>query len=150
MSKQNNGAGPGPVRLVARGAWRVWAAGLGVLAVAERQAVRTLDAFARFGEEAAATRQAQGRPERSLPGRMLDKLEEVFDYRVTRALNALQIPTARDIEELSRRVERLNRTVARLDGSASKPAKKAAPRKTTASKKPAARPPRPAGAPTEH
>lgn len=47
-----------------------------------------------------------------------DRLEGAFVDRVARALNALQIPTARDVHELNRRVEALSRAVERLERAA--------------------------------
>ncbi len=45
-----------------------------------------------------------------------DKLEQVFESRVARVLNAMQIPTHDDVQELSTRVEALTRAVEKLGG----------------------------------
>ncbi len=47
--------------------------------------------------------------------RTSDRAERFVEARMTRLLNRLQIPTARDVQELSRRVEILTRRVAELD-----------------------------------
>ena len=49
-----------------------------------------------------------------------DKLEQVFEDRVARALNRLGVPTNRDIQNLSKRVEELTASVRRLDGGRAK------------------------------
>lgn len=90
-----------------------------------------------------------------------DKLEQVFEDRVMRALGAIGVPTRKDIDALARQVEQLAGTVAALSGqkapakarvktAARKPAVKAAakrpaqavakaPAKKTAARKPAAK-----------
>lgn len=65
-----------------------------------------------------------------------DKLESIFEERVSRALNKLGVPTAQDIELLIARIEELNRHVQALqpqtDGAENIPV---APVKKTASRK---------------
>jgi poly(hydroxyalkanoate) granule-associated protein len=75
-----------------------------------------------------------------------DKLEQVFEDRVARALSTIGVPTQKDIQELTRRVEQLSRAVATATGkkvpAAAKPAAKPAARKPAAKKvaaKPAAK-----------
>ncbi|MES2019531.1 MAG: phasin family protein, partial [Pseudomonadota bacterium] len=75
-----------------------------------------------------------------------DKLEQVFEDRVARALSTIGVPTQKDIQELTKRVEQLSRAVAAITGkkvaapkTAAKPvAKKAAVK--PAAKKVAAKP----------
>ena len=78
-----------------------------------------------------------------------DKLEQVFEDRVARALSTIGVPTQKDIQELTRRVEQLSRAVAAISGkkvpaakTAAKPAAKKAAVKPAAKKvaaKPAAK-----------
>jgi len=78
-----------------------------------------------------------------------DKLEQVFEDRVARALSTIGVPTQKDIQELTRRVEQLSRAVAAATGkkvpavkAAAKPAAKKAAVKPAAKKvaaKPAAK-----------
>ncbi|MES2319473.1 MAG: phasin family protein [Pseudomonadota bacterium] len=76
-----------------------------------------------------------------------DKLEQVFEDRVARALSTIGVPTQKDIQELTRRVEQLSRAVAGATGKkvpAAKPAAKKAVAKPAAKKvaaKPAAKKP---------
>ena len=44
-----------------------------------------------------------------------DKLEQVFENRVSRALGKLGIPGRKELDDLARRVEELNREVRRID-----------------------------------
>ena len=60
-----------------------------------------------------------------------DKLEQVFEDRVARALNRLGVPTQREVQSLAKRIEELTASVQGLTG---KPARAAA-RATTASAK---------------
>jgi len=100
-----------------------------------------------------------------------DKLEQVFEERVSRSLHSLGVPTQKDIAALTKQVEELNKAVAALSGkkpvavkpaakkavakkpaasapakaapktAAKKPAAKAASAKTPAAKKPVAKKP---------
>ena len=65
-----------------------------------------------------------------------DKLENIFEDRVAKALNKLGVPSARDIDALIERIDALSAAVA-----GDKPAKAAAPRKAAAktAAKPAAK-----------
>jgi len=74
-----------------------------------------------------------------------DKLEQVFEDRVARALSSIGVPTQKDIQTLTKRVEQLSKAVAELTGkkvpavkAAAKPAAKPAAKKAAA--KPAAKP----------
>lgn len=74
-----------------------------------------------------------------------DKLEQVFEERVSRALASLGVPTKGDVQTLTKRVEELSKAVATLSGKKA-PAAKAAPAKPAA-KKPAAKTARAAAKP---
>ncbi|MES2150164.1 MAG: phasin family protein [Pseudomonadota bacterium] len=67
-----------------------------------------------------------------------DKLEQVFEDRVARALSTIGVPTQKDIQALTRRVEQLSKAVATLTGKKAPAAAKAAPK---AAAKPAAKKP---------
>lgn len=59
-----------------------------------------------------------------------DKLEQVFEDRVSRSLQSLGVPTQKDIQTLTQRIEELSNTIAALSGkktiAAKAPAKSAA------------------------
>jgi poly(hydroxyalkanoate) granule-associated protein len=65
-----------------------------------------------------------------------DKLENIFEERVAKALNKLGVPSSRDIDVLVARIEELNKSVQKLSG---KPAAKAAAKPVAKAAKPAAK-----------
>lgn len=73
-----------------------------------------------------------------------ERFETAFVHRVARALNALQIPTARDVKELNQRVADLQQAVIALEQRAAKAAapKKPPPRARRVAPKKAAPAPR--------
>jgi hypothetical protein len=68
-----------------------------------------------------------------------DKLENIFEDRVAKALNKLGVPSARDVEALMERIDGLSRQVQALSGKAPV-ARKPAARKPAAKKAAAAAP----------
>ncbi|NCP41134.1 MAG: phasin family protein, partial [Rhodoferax sp.] len=66
-----------------------------------------------------------------------DKLENIFEDRVAKALNKLGVPSAKDISALIARIDALNASVQKLTPAKAKPAAKAAPKPAA---KPAAKP----------
>ena len=69
---------------------------------------------------------------RSGVGDAWDKLEKIFEQRVTKVLNSLQIPTNAEIRELNGRVDELTRKVQAL--SAGKPGANATAKPTASGK----------------
>jgi poly(hydroxyalkanoate) granule-associated protein len=63
-----------------------------------------------------------------------DKLENIFENRVARALASIGIPTSSEINDLAQRVQTLSRQVEALNKKAKPAAKKAAPKKPAAMK----------------
>jgi poly(hydroxyalkanoate) granule-associated protein len=142
----------------------IWLAGLGALSVAQKESGKVLEQgnklFDKLVEEGSKlernTRKdvegavtdlrddVESRVEsvRKQASDNWDKLENVFEERVARALGRMGVPTADDVNKLSARVQKLSDQVAALADNKSKPAAKAPVRKTTARKaaaKPAAR-----------
>jgi len=64
-----------------------------------------------------------------------DKLENIFEDRVSRSLGSLGIPTRDDVNDLAKRVQKLSIQVAALDKKAKPAAKKAVVKKPVAAKK---------------
>ncbi|MFO0387940.1 MAG: phasin family protein [bacterium] len=60
-----------------------------------------------------------------------DRLEQIFEDRVARALNSLGVPSGKEIAILSARVESLTREVQRLNAATSTPAQKPPVKKTS-------------------
>jgi poly(hydroxyalkanoate) granule-associated protein len=132
-------------------AQQIWLAGLGAFAKAQEEGVKVFDALVREGKT------LEGRTRRIAETRVgmvsekvgkaatkateranatWDKLEQVFEDRVARALNRLGVPTNKDIHALAKRVEELNENVRKLSGgSAPARVRKAAVKKRVAAKK---------------
>src|SRR5208282_6826504 len=90
---------------------QIWLAGLGAFSKAQREGVKMFEALVAEGEKfqertktAADERFAEVREKAT---GTWNKLEKVFDDRVGRALHALNVPTRKDIDVLSKRVHEL-------------------------------------------
>jgi poly(hydroxyalkanoate) granule-associated protein len=144
---------------VKESAQQIWLAGLGAFSKAQEEGGKVFEALVKEGVGLQRKTQAAAEGKLNEAGSRMasmatelsskasgqwDKLENIFEERVARALKKLGVPTAKDVEALTARVEELNRTVARMNGTAS-PARRAAkapasripvkaPRKTTARK----------------
>lgn len=129
-------------------AHQIWLAGLGAFAKAQEEGNKVFDALVKEGETIQKkTRQAADEKIAIVTGKAVgtwDRLEQVFEDRVAKALGSLGVPTKKDIDKLSKRVAELTVVVQKLteaqeaaEKAAAKPAAKAAPR---AAAKPAAKP----------
>jgi len=144
---KNNGLQPVAdsqlTRLVRGSASQVWHVGRSVYSRAGSGSSRLVGSLLGFGGR--LDREAKSRvfEVRTTATETWDRLESAFAHRVARALNSLQIPTARDVHELSSRVEALQKAVVALErraAQASSPEPRAAARgKPTNRKKPAVR-----------
>lgn len=119
-------------------AQQIWLAGLGALSKTQTEGTKLFDALVREGEAVQArTVKAADSTVDEVKGRVeeikvkasdnLDKLEQVFEQRVSRVLNSLGVPTHDDIRELTRQVEELAAQVRELTQGTPK---KAAPART--------------------
>jgi len=145
---RNNGSKPFAdsqlSRLVRESANQVWHVGRGAYSRAGSEGGRLVGGLLSIGGR--IDREARNRVfgARDSATEAWDRLEHAFVHRVARALNALQIPTARDVQELNSRVEALQKAVVALERRAAQAAQAAelkpgAPRKAGARKKAAAR-----------
>jgi poly(hydroxyalkanoate) granule-associated protein len=132
-------------------AQQIWLAGLGAFGKAQEEGVKVFDALVREGKtlEQRTRRMAETRV--GMVGEKVgkaatratekanatwDRLEQVFEDRVARALNRLGVPTNKDIHSLAKRVEELNENVRRLSAaSAPARARKVAAKKRVTAKK---------------
>lgn len=140
------------LQAVRESAQEIWQAGLGAFAKAQQEGTKMFEALVKEGEGLSKkTRSiAEGRinemtgnvskaasqfssKAQASATEAWDKLEQVFEDRVARALNRLGVPTQRDVQTLAKRVEELTSSVHALSGG------KAAPVKAAAAKKPAAK-----------
>jgi poly(hydroxyalkanoate) granule-associated protein len=129
-------------------AQEIWQAGLGAFAKAQSEGTKLFEALvkegeglskktrglaeAKIGEVTGNVTQAAARAQASANDAW-DKLEQVFEGRVARALNRLGVPTQRDVQSLAKRVEELTASVQALGG-------RAKPRVAAARKAPARKP----------
>jgi len=105
---------------------RIWLAGLGAYAKAGEEGTRVFDSLVALGERVeTSAREQVYRPIRAAESKAsevretasgtLGQLQLVFERRVAKILNALQIPTSRDIDDLSQRVEELTVALDRME-----------------------------------
>jgi poly(hydroxyalkanoate) granule-associated protein len=121
-------------------AQQIWLAGLGAFVKAQAEGGKLFESLVKEGAAVdAKTRaltgakvaEARGNVEATLgqvrerSQETWDKLEKVFEDRVSRALNRLGVPGRDEVRMLSSRVEELSREVRKLNGGAA-PKKRAA------------------------
>ncbi|TFW05075.1 polygranule-associated protein [Oxalobacteraceae bacterium OM1] len=125
-------------------AQQIWQAGLGAFAKAQEEGGKVFAklvkdgtdlqkrtqrlADGKIGEVAGTVNRVADSVSKQAAGSW-DKLEKVFEDRVSRSLKSLGVPTQKDIQALTKRVEELNKAVAALSGkkpSASRAVKSAA------------------------
>lgn len=132
-------------------AHRIWLAGLGALATAEKEGSKLFRDLVAKGESFDAAvqtpvRSARGKFRETIEGvrdragKTVERLESAFDDRVQDVLHRLGVPSRDEIASLATRVERLKKAVESNSGAAKKRAapRKKAPAKKAASKKKAA------------
>jgi poly(hydroxyalkanoate) granule-associated protein len=152
------GAGSPLASTVKDSAQQIWLAGLGAFAKAQQEGGKVFEALVQEGlsvqrktqavaEEriADATNRMTGMANdiTSKATGQWDKLETIFEERVSRTLNKLGVPTAQDIELLIARIDELNRNVQMLQpksaSSTKAKAEAAVEPVAVATKKPASR-----------
>jgi poly(hydroxyalkanoate) granule-associated protein len=145
------------VSTVRDSAQQIWLAGLGAFAKAQEEGSKVFEALVKEGEslqkktrklaEAKFTGTVDGvkgsvetftKQAQKSATEGWDKLEQVFEDRVSRALNSLGVPTNKDIHALTKRVEELTASVQSLAGKPIKAMPAAAAAKKPAAKKAAA------------
>lgn len=142
-------------------AQQIWLAGLGAFSKAQEEGGKVFEALVKEGlsiqrkTQAAAEEKISEATSRvtnmasdigSKAQGQWDKLENIFEDRVAKALSKLGVPSARDLEALSARVDALAKGAkaapakAAAKPAAKAPAKKAAVKKAPAAKTAAAKP----------
>jgi poly(hydroxyalkanoate) granule-associated protein len=131
---------------VTQSAQKIWLAGLGAFARARTEGDKLFELLVEQGkvirsksEKAAdqAMKSVRSQADATLSSAQgkWDKLEQVFEDRVSRSLNRLGVLTSKDVDELARQVSDLNESVrALMGGAAPKRARKAPARKARAKK----------------
>ena len=129
---------------IVESAQHIWLAGLGAFAKAQDEGTRLFEALVREGVSleqktrkltAGKADEARGAVEAAVgqvkerSQETWDKLEKVFESRVSRALNQLGVPGSTELKALTARVEELSREVHKLHAKpAAKTAAKSAPK----------------------
>ncbi len=97
---------------------QIWLAGLGAFAKAQQEGVKMFEALVEEGEKvqektktAADERLTEMRAKAT---GTWDKLEQVFEDRVARALHSLSVPSRQDIDALTKRVAELTEIAKKL------------------------------------
>jgi poly(hydroxyalkanoate) granule-associated protein len=126
---------------VTQSAQKIWLAGLGAFARARTEGDKLFDLLVEQGkvlrsrtekaaDQAMKTVRSQADATLSTAQGKWDKLEQVFEDRVSRSLNRLGVLTSKDVDQLARQVADLNQSVrALMGGAAPKRGRKAAVKK---------------------
>ncbi len=130
---------------VKESAQHIWLAGLGAFAKAQEEGGKVFEALVKEGLSIQRRTQA-GVEERlseatnkmanlatDIGGKATgqwDKLENIFEERVAKALNKLGVPSSKDLDTLMARIDDLNKSVQKMSA---KPVVKAAPKATVKS-----------------
>jgi poly(hydroxyalkanoate) granule-associated protein len=137
---------------VKESAQQIWLAGLGAFSKAQEEGGRVFEALVKEGvglqrktqsvaegklSEASSRMSSMATDLSSKAAGQWDKLESIFEERVSRSLKKLDVPSARDIDALAERIDQLQRTVAGLQGGGS--AGRKPPARKAAAKQPAAK-----------
>jgi len=143
--------GPQLSGAVKESAQQIWLAGLGAFSKAQEEGGKVFEALVKEGltiqrktQAAAEEKMTEATSKmanmatdiQSRAGHQWDKLENIFEERVAKALNKLGVPSAKDVDALVARIDELNKNVQQMNAKA--PAAKTAT-KTAAAKRPAAR-----------
>jgi poly(hydroxyalkanoate) granule-associated protein len=143
---------------VKESAQQIWLAGLGAFSKAQEEGGKVFETLVKEGlsiqrktqsvaeekiSEATSKMANMATDIQSKAGQRWDKLENIFEDRVAKALNKLGVPSAKDVDALIARIDELNKNVQKMGArpaaakkAAAPAAKKAAP---PAAKRPAAR-----------
>ena len=128
---------------VRESAQQIWDAGLGAFAKAQEEGNKVFETLVGEGEalQEKTRRKVAGLRVAEMASKATgtwDKLEQVFEARVARALGRLGVPTRKEIDALAKRIDRLSAALeAKPSASATaakKPATRAKPSKAAAAK----------------
>ncbi len=122
-------------------AHKIWLAGLGAFERAKTEGPKMFETLVSQGRAmgaravGAADDALKTMREANYGGGKWDKLEQVFEDRVSKSLGRLGVLTTRDVDDLSRQVKDLNETVRKMMGASGGRKKAAAPKKRKAKAK---------------
>ena len=119
-SKSSSHAANDTADAIRGSAQKIWLAGLGAFERAKTEGPKMFETLVEQGRSmgakamGAADDAMKAVREANYGGGKWDKLEQVFEDRVSKSLGRLGVLTARDVEELSRQVTELNETVRKM------------------------------------
>lgn len=137
-------------------AQQIWLAGLGAFSKAQEEGSKVFDALVKEGmsiqrktqsvaeekiTEATSRMSDMANDIQSKAGNRWDKLENIFEERVAKALSKLGVPSAKEVNALAARVDHVEKTMMKMHGPAAAPsdAQPAAKSATKAAAKSAAK-----------
>ncbi|MEO6017708.1 MAG: phasin family protein [Polaromonas sp.] len=138
---------------VKESAQQIWLAGLGAFSKAQEGGGKVFESLMKEGLSIQRKTQAVAEEKiseatskmanmagdiQSKAGHQWDKLENIFEDRVAKALNKLGVPSSKDVDALIARIDELNKSVQKM--SAGSPAKAPAAKKAAPAAKKAAKP----------
>ena len=141
-SKSSNSGSP-LAGAIKDSAQQIWLAGLGAFAKAQEEGGKAFESLVKEGlsiqrktqavaeeriSEASSRVSTMANEISSKATGQWDKLENLFEERVAKALNKLGVPSARDVDALIARIDELTVHVQRLSGKPVASAKPAAPK----------------------
>lgn len=139
-----------PIKEAVDSAQQLWNAGVGAITKAQEESNRVLENLVKEGHEMQERTvkfadqkvgEVTGKVSKlagsvsSKATQQWDKLEQVFEERVARALGRLGVPTNKDVQLLSERIDQLSAVIQELTGKKSEAKKAAAPKRATRAKK---------------
>ena len=123
---RSGGQPPTLPKAILESSHQIWLAGLGAFAKAQEGGAKVFETLVKQGEVLEAktrrtaaqtadvardTARSKAREMQAIAGGAWDKLEQVFEARVQRALGKLGVHSAADVQRLSERVDRLSAAV---------------------------------------
>ena len=126
LGSQHTEQAKGLAQAIRDSSHQIWLAGLGAFAKAQQGGAKVFDGLVKQGEgleaktrsaaaqtaEAArGAAKAKAKEMQAVAGETWDKLEQVFENRVARALGRLGVYSASDVERLTERVDELSDSV---------------------------------------
>jgi poly(hydroxyalkanoate) granule-associated protein len=127
---------------VKESAQQIWLAGLGAFAKAQEEGSKVFDTLVKEGVSIQRKTQAVAEEKISEATNKMtsmatdisskatgqwDKLENIFEDRVAKALNKLGVPSAKDVDALIVRIDELNKNVAKLSAKGAAVTRTSAP-----------------------
>jgi poly(hydroxyalkanoate) granule-associated protein len=126
---------------VKESAQQIWLAGMGAFSKAQAEGGKVFEALVKEGvnlqrktqsvaeekiSEVTSKMTGMASEVQTKAGQQWDKLENIFEDRTAKALARLNVPTAKDLKELSARIDALSAQLAKLNapGAAAKVARK--------------------------